>query len=153
MAVDPRLLDEVTGLVEWPLAMVGRIDETFMDVPQEVLITSMRAHQKYFPLLDADGRLAPRFVVIANTVTTDGGRAIVAGNERVLRGAAIGRQVLLGSGPQATARARVDKLRQRVFHATTGLRFRAGGAVATTGGGRGRRDRRRAWLAQNGRHC
>ncbi|NBP74401.1 MAG: glycine--tRNA ligase subunit beta, partial [Alphaproteobacteria bacterium] len=64
---DPGLLDEVAGLVEWPVVMTGKIDDEFMDVPDEVLITSMRSHQKYFSLLNADGSLAPRFVVVANT--------------------------------------------------------------------------------------
>ena len=56
---DEALLDEVTGLVEWPVVMLGRIDPAFMDVPPEVLVTAMRTHQKYFSLLDAEGRLAP----------------------------------------------------------------------------------------------
>ena len=87
------------ALVEWPVVMTGRIDDDFMDVPDEVLITSMRAHQKYFSLLNADGSLAPRFVVVANIEAKDGGAAIVAGNERVLQGAPVGREVLLGPGP------------------------------------------------------
>lgn len=82
---DEGLLDEVAGLVEWPVALLGSIDQQFMDVPAEVLTTAMRAHQKYFALQKADGSLAPRFVVIANMLTEDGGRQVVAGNERVLR--------------------------------------------------------------------
>ena len=70
---DEGLLDEVTGLVEWPVPMLGSIDPEFMDVPPEVLVTAMRTHQKYFSLLDADGRLAPRFVLVANMEATDGG--------------------------------------------------------------------------------
>ena len=56
---DEGLLAEVTGLVEWPVVLLGSIDDAFMDVPAEVLITSMRSHQKYFSLLKADGSLAP----------------------------------------------------------------------------------------------
>ncbi len=82
---DEGLLNEVTGLVEWPVVHAGQIDDEFMAVPQECLITSMRSHQKYFSCLNADGSLAPRFVVVANKVAPDGGKAIVAGNERVLR--------------------------------------------------------------------
>src|SRR5262249_966823 len=82
---DDALLDEVTGLVEWPVALIGRIDEQFMDIPPEVLTTSMRVNQKYFSLLDKSGKLAPRFILVANMQTKDGGKAIVAGNERVLR--------------------------------------------------------------------
>ncbi|WP_114393658.1 glycine--tRNA ligase subunit beta [Oleisolibacter albus] len=82
---DPGLLDEVVGLVEWPVVLTGTIDDEFMDVPAEVLTTSMRTHQRYFALQTADGALAPRFVVVANRTTADGGKAVVAGNERVLR--------------------------------------------------------------------
>ncbi|MBM3572885.1 MAG: glycine--tRNA ligase subunit beta, partial [Alphaproteobacteria bacterium] len=82
---DEGLLDEVCGLVEWPMVRVGHIDAAFMDVPPEVLTTAMRAHQKYFAVEKADGALAPRFIVVANMLTDDGGRAVIAGNERVLR--------------------------------------------------------------------
>jgi glycyl-tRNA synthetase beta chain len=82
---DEGLLDEVTGLVEWPVPMLGRIDAESMALPPEVLITSMRAHQKYFALETPERAMAPHFLVVANMVTEDGGAAIVAGNERVLR--------------------------------------------------------------------
>src|SRR5689334_3647801 len=82
---DEGLLDEVTGLVEWPVVLMGRIDQHFMTVPPEVLTTSMRTHQKYFALLDKQGDLAPRFLVVSNMETKDKGAQIVAGNERVLR--------------------------------------------------------------------
>ena len=82
---DPGLVEEVAGLVEWPVVRLGRIDDGFMAVPDEVLVSSMRTHQRYFALVDGEGRLAPRFVVVANTETDDGGAAMVAGNERVLR--------------------------------------------------------------------
>src|SRR5262249_31640706 len=78
---DDALLDEVTGLVEWPVALMGRIDEQFMDIPPEVLTTSMRVNQKYFSLRDKSGGLAPRFIVVANIETKDRGQAVVAGNE------------------------------------------------------------------------
>ena len=82
---DDGLLDEVTGLVEWPTVLVGKIDDEFMSVPHEVLTTSMRVNQKYFALLDKSGKLAPRFLVTANIEASDGGAAIIHGNERVLR--------------------------------------------------------------------
>lgn len=85
LSPDDGLLEEVAGLAEWPLPLMGSIDEKFMDAPSEVLITSMRTHQKYFATLDKDGKMAARFVVVANMVTSDGGKAVVAGNERVLR--------------------------------------------------------------------
>ena len=82
---DDGLLDEVTGLVEWPMVRMGRIDPAFMDVPPEVLTTAMRAHQKYFAVEKPDSSLAPHFIVVANMLTDDGGRTVIAGNERVLR--------------------------------------------------------------------
>ncbi len=85
LAGDSALLDEVTGLVEWPVPLMGRFDGAFLDLPPEVLRASMRAHQKYFALHDKKGKLAPRFIVVANIEAKDGGKAIIAGNERVLR--------------------------------------------------------------------
>ena len=82
---DPLLVAEVAGLVEWPVILLGEIDEAFMDVPAEVLITSIRTHLKYFVLEDHSGKLVPRFAVISNMATEDNGKAIVIGNERVLR--------------------------------------------------------------------
>jgi len=82
---DEGLLDEVTGLVEWPTVLMGDIDRQFMDVPAEVLTTSMRTHQKYFAVEQADGKLAPHFLVVANITASDDGKQIIAGNERVLR--------------------------------------------------------------------
>ena len=82
---DPGLADEVSGLVEWPVPLLGRIDDAFMDLPAEVMQVSMRVNQRYFALRHADGRVAPWFAFAANIEAPDGGAAIVAGNERVLR--------------------------------------------------------------------
>jgi len=82
---DEGLLAEVAGLVEWPVPLLGRIDDAFMDLPPEVMRTSMRVNQRYFALRHPDGRAAPRFGVVANIAASDGGAALVAGNERVLR--------------------------------------------------------------------
>jgi glycyl-tRNA synthetase beta chain len=85
MVPDDGLLDEVAGLVEWPVPLLGRIDDAYMDLPAEVMQVSMRVNQRYFALRDAAGRAAPRFAFAANIEAVDGGAAIVAGNERVLR--------------------------------------------------------------------
>ena len=82
---DDGLLDEVAGLVEWPVPLLGRIDDAYMDLPPEVMQVSMRVNQRYFALRHADGTAAPRFGFAANIEATDGGAAIIAGNERVLR--------------------------------------------------------------------
>ena len=78
------MLDEVAGLVEWPVVLMGKIDDAFMALPREVLTTVMRHHQKYFALTDKKGGLAPKFIVVANTETRIVARPLVAGNERVL---------------------------------------------------------------------
>jgi len=82
---DDGLLDEVAGLVEWPVPLLGRIDAAYMDLPPEVMQVSMRVNQRYFALRTRDGAPAPRFGFAANIEATDGGAAIIAGNERVLR--------------------------------------------------------------------
>ena len=120
LSPDDGLLEEVAGLVEWPVVLIGSIDETFMDVPSEVLITSMRTHQKYFAVLDKDGRMAPRFVVVANMVTTDGGKAIVAGNERVLRARLSDAKFFWDQDRKTKLEDRVAKLAAITFHAKLG---------------------------------
>lgn len=82
---DEGLLDEVAGLVEWPVPLLGRIDAAFMDLPPEVMQVSMRVNQRYFALRHRDNTSADRFAFAANIEALDGGHAIVAGNERVLR--------------------------------------------------------------------
>jgi glycyl-tRNA synthetase beta chain len=82
---DQGLLEEVAGLVEWPVPLLGRIDEAFMDLPPEVMQVSMRVNQRYFALRGPDGKAAPWFAFAANNAALDGGAAIIAGNERVLR--------------------------------------------------------------------
>jgi glycyl-tRNA synthetase beta chain len=82
---DDGLLDEVTGLAEWPVPILGDMDPGFLDLPPEVIRTSMRTHQKYFAVRDPKtGKLAPHFVVVANIEAADGGKALAAGNARVL---------------------------------------------------------------------
>ena len=82
--VDAGLLDEVTALVEWPVALTGSFDARFLDVPQEALISTMQDNQKYFPLVDDAGRMLPRFIVISN-IHSRQPEAVRSGNERVLR--------------------------------------------------------------------
>lgn len=117
---DPGLADEVAGLVEWPVVLLGRFDGDFLAVPREALSTAMRAHQKYFSLERADGSLAPRFVVVANMVTQDGGATIVGGNERVIRARLADARFFWDQDRKTRLEARVQKLRDIVFHAKLG---------------------------------
>ncbi|BAF87030.1 glycyl-tRNA synthetase beta subunit [Azorhizobium caulinodans ORS 571] len=83
---DEGLLEEVCGLVEWPVTLMGSFEERFLDIPDEVIRATIRANQKCFVLRDPrTGRLANRFILVSNIAATDGGAAIVAGNERVIR--------------------------------------------------------------------
>jgi glycyl-tRNA synthetase beta chain len=82
--IDEELLTEVSGLVEWPVALTGSFDERFLEVPAECLISSMKANQKYFHLLDAQGRLTPAFITIANIDSQDP-QQVIEGNEKVIR--------------------------------------------------------------------
>ncbi|KAF0118462.1 MAG: glycyl-tRNA synthetase beta chain [Rhodospirillaceae bacterium] len=120
LKADDDLLAEVTGLVEWPVVLMGHIDEGFMDVPAEVLTTAMRTHQKYFSLLDVHGHLAPRFLMVANVTTEDGGKAIVAGNERVLRARLSDARFFWNQDRGRPLHDRVDALKARIFHARLG---------------------------------
>ncbi len=82
--IDDALLDEVTALVEWPVAITGGFDPRYLDVPAEALVSSMQDHQKYFPVMDSNGRLMPNFITIANIASRDPDQ-VQAGNERVIR--------------------------------------------------------------------
>jgi glycyl-tRNA synthetase beta chain len=117
---DPVLLDEIAGLVEWPVPLLGRIDADFMALPAEVLVTTMRANQKYLALEDGAGRLAPAFVTVANIEAPDGGAAIIAGNERVLRARLWDARFFWEQDTRSTLEALLPKLDAMVFHAELG---------------------------------
>ena len=117
---DEALLDEVVGLVEWPVVLLGRIDAAYMDLPPEVLTTVMRAHQKYFALEDSHGRLAPRFIIVSNMETRDHGTTIVAGNERVLRARLADAKFFWDQDRKASLESRLPALKAIVFHAKLG---------------------------------
>ena len=117
---DAGLLAEVAGLVEWPVALLGQIDGDFMVLPDEVLSTSMRSHQKYFSVVFSDGKLAPFFIVVANMESADGGAAIVAGNERVLRARLSDAKFFWDQDRKETLESRVPALAQMVFHQKLG---------------------------------
>lgn len=120
LRADEGLLQEVTGLVEWPVVLMGDIEAEFMELPPEVLTDSMRAHQKYFTVLNADGSLAPKFIVVANQVAADGGAAIIAGNERVLRARLSDAKFFWDQDRKVSLASRTTKLKDIVFHAKLG---------------------------------
>jgi glycyl-tRNA synthetase beta chain len=112
---DPALLDEVTALVERPSVLTGTFDTAFLDVPQECLILTMKANQKYFPLLEDSGRLANKFCIVSNIQPPDPSR-IVAGNERVLRSRLADAKFFFDQDRKKTLASRVEGLRKVVYH-------------------------------------
>ena len=117
---DAALLAEVAGLVEWPVPLMGSIDDAFMELPAEVLTTSMRTHQKYFAVENPDGTLANRFIVVANIEPDDKGAAIVAGNERVLRARLSDARFFWDQDRKQSLESRVPALGDMVFHSKLG---------------------------------
>ncbi|MDX1574674.1 MAG: glycine--tRNA ligase subunit beta [Kiloniellales bacterium] len=120
---DPELLEELAGLVEWPQVLTGRIDAAFMDLPPEVLATTMRSHQKYLATLDREGKLADRFAFVANLPARKGSKRadnIVAGNERVLRARLADARFFWDQDRKRSLASHVTGLSQMVFHAELG---------------------------------
>ena len=117
---DAALLDEVTGLVEFPIVLMGGIESSFQTLPPEVLATAMRTHQKYFACLAPDGTLAPHFLFVANNLAVDGGATIVGGNERVLRARLADARFFWDQDRRVPLESRVEALADRVFHARLG---------------------------------
>ena len=123
---DEGLLDEVSGLAEWPVPVLGDMDPAFLDLPPEVIRTSMRTHQKYFAVRKPGegAKLAPHFVVVANIAAADGGAVIAAGNAKVLSARLSGRPFLLDRGSQDVSLAdRLEKLKGVTFHAKLGTLY------------------------------
>ena len=126
---DETLLGEVAGLVEWPVPLIGRIDDEFMSVPQEVLTSTMRANQKYFALHDKAGKLANRFIVVAN-LKPKTAAAIVNGNERVLRARFADARFLWDQDRKQTLTSRLPKLEEVGFNAKLGTVCQKGERIA-----------------------
>jgi glycyl-tRNA synthetase beta chain len=114
---DDALIDEVTGLVEWPVPLLGKIDKHFMDLPPEVRELSMKVNQRYFALRDATGDPAPYFAFIANLEAPDNGAAIIAGNERVLRARLSDARHFWDSDLKTPLSELLPKLEKITFHA------------------------------------
>ncbi len=117
---DPGLLEEVAGLVEWPVPHLGRIADEHMDLPPEVMQVSMRVNQRYFALRTADGAAAPWFAFVANIQADDNGAVIIAGNERVLRARFADARHFWDLDRKARLETRVPALDSVTFHAKLG---------------------------------
>jgi glycyl-tRNA synthetase beta chain len=156
MIPDEGLLAEVSGLAEYPTVYIGAIQDEFMDVPAEILQTSMRTHQKYFSLRDPKtGKMANRFALVANMVATDGGKEIIAGNERVLRARLSDAKFFWDEDRKHSLESRVEKLKGIVFHAKLGTQFerverieKLAGEIARKIGADVNQAKRAAWLSK-----
>lgn len=117
---DEKLLDEVVGLVEWPVPFVGSFDAQFLEIPREVITTSMRENQRYFSVINADGQLDHHFVCVANMVPKDDGATIIHGNEKVLRARLSDARFFWNQDLKQPLRDYVKKLDQIRFHEKLG---------------------------------
>ncbi len=117
--IDADLLDEVTALVEWPNALTGKFEERFLQVPAEALIASMKEHQKYFHVVDANGKLMPNFITVANIASKDPSQ-IIDGNERVIRPRLSDAAFFFETDKKTTLAALRERLKTIVFQAQLG---------------------------------
>ena len=118
---DQVLLDEVSGLVEWPVVLMGSFDKEFLSIPGEVIRATIRNNQKCFVVRDAKtGKLANKFILVANIEASDGGKAIVAGNERVIRARLSDAKFFYETDLKTKLEDRLPKFDQIVFHEKLG---------------------------------
>ncbi|WEK03030.1 MAG: glycine--tRNA ligase subunit beta [Candidatus Devosia phytovorans] len=152
---DEGLLEEVAGLVEWPVVMMGSFDPAFLELPEEVIIATIRANQKCFCLRDASGKLAPNFIITSNTIASDGGTVITAGNERVIRARLSDAMFFYNTDLALPMEHGLPKLEETVFHAKLGSQFarierlvKLAGEIAPLVGADPERAKRAAMLAK-----
>jgi len=132
---DEGLLDEVAGLAEWPTPVMGDMDPDFLDLPPEVIRTSMRVHQRYFAVRDPKtGFLAPHFVTVANIEAKDGGETIAKGNAKVLTARLSDARYFWNEDLKVTLEARLEKLKGVTFHAKLGTMYQRVERIAALAG-------------------
>jgi glycyl-tRNA synthetase beta chain len=122
LIADDGLLEEVAGLVEWPVVMMGTFDEAFLAVPEEAIIATIRANQKCFCLRDAaTGKLANKFILTSNLIAEDDGKTIVSGNERVIRARLSDAKFFYETDLETPLADNLPRLEDVVFHAKLGI--------------------------------
>ncbi|TCS72609.1 glycyl-tRNA synthetase beta chain [Sulfuritortus calidifontis] len=151
---DEALLDEVTALVERPNVLLGRFDQEFLAVPQECLILTMKANQKYFPLLDAAGRLTNQFLIVSNISPADPSQ-VIGGNERVVRPRLADAKFFFDQDRKKPLVSRVERLGNVVYHNKLGSQLervqrikKLAGEIARQLGAQAELAERAAWLAK-----
>jgi glycyl-tRNA synthetase beta chain len=119
VVIEDDLLEEVTSLVEWPVALTGRFDEHFLSVPREALVSSLKTHQKCFYVLDKNGQLMPNFITVSNIESLDPSQ-VIAGNERVIRPRLADAKFFFDTDRKQTLDSRMEKLGSIVFQKELG---------------------------------
>jgi len=120
--IDEGLLNEVNALVEWPMALAGRFEERFLEVPSEALISSMKEHQKYFHVVDKSGQLLPNFITVANIISKDPAQ-VISGNERVIRPRLADAAFFFETDKKTSLLKLRERLKSIVFQAKLGTVF------------------------------
>lgn len=128
-SINSDLLDEVTGLVEWPVPLMGNFDEEFLQVPQEALISAMQEHQKYFPVLDSDGKILPHFITVANIESQDPDK-VISGNERVIRPRLSDARFFFETDKKKNLEQHSEPLKKVVFEAQLGTVYEKAERIA-----------------------
>jgi glycyl-tRNA synthetase beta chain len=128
--IDDELLEEVTSLVEWPVALVANFEESFLAVPKEALIYTMKGDQKYFPLLDENGQLRSRFIFITNIESKDP-QAIISGNEKVIRPRLADAEFFFNTDKKQTLASRLDSLKSVLFQKQLGTVYEKSERIAS----------------------
>ena len=118
-AIDDDLLEEVTSLVEWPVTLVGSFEEKFLAVPSEALMYTMKDNQKYFPVLDKEGQLLPRFIFVSNIVSRDPAQ-VISGNEKVIRPRLADAEFFFETDKKKTLASRLESLSSVLFQKQLG---------------------------------
>jgi glycyl-tRNA synthetase beta chain len=119
VVIDETLLEEVAALVEWPVAMTGDFDRRFLDVPEEALVSAMKEHQRYFHLVDSNGKLLPKFITVAN-IESKNPDAVVKGNERVITPRLSDAAFFFNQDKKSNLESKLPRLDQVVFQKDLG---------------------------------
>ena len=128
--IDDDLLDEVTSLVEWPIALVANFEESFLAVPKEALIYTMKDDQKYIPLLDESGQLKSRFLFITN-IESKAPETIISGNEKVIRPRLADAEFFFNTDKKQTLESRLESLKTILFQKQLGTLFEKSERIAS----------------------
>jgi len=131
--IDEELLDEVTGLNEWPVALTGGFDEEFLQVPQEALILSMKEHQKYFHTVDSNGKLMPNFITVSNIESKDPSK-VISGNEKVIRPRLADAKFFFENDKKNTLESRCEKLKGIIFQKQLGTVYQKSERISKLAG-------------------